>query len=177
MQELKEGVESRGLSSYKFNNELSALKKRISRIKEEYRLSSFEILTLISEQEVMIPLSVFNRRLSALETISKYLYENVGLEFKEICKLLNRNVKTIWQAYDFARKKERKKFEVKKSKYMFRADILANRKLSVLENIVVFLRENYDLKFSEIASLLARDTKTIWTINKRAERKLANDNQ
>ncbi|MCK5025353.1 MAG: hypothetical protein KAS15_02095, partial [Nanoarchaeota archaeon] len=50
------------------------------------------------------------------------------------------------------------------------AAILANRKLSPLENIVSFFK-NKGMRYSEIAAILNRDDRTIWTVSKRAELK------
>ena len=172
----KEGVEidnTRDSSSgYSFNLACRQLADKCESLKKIYSLSDFELLTLIRQGQVYVPISIFSKELSALETICKYLRENKAMEFKEICVLLNRDVRTVWQAYDFARRKLPPKFENVNARYFFPAKILANRKLSVLENIVLFLQQQYDMKLSKIALLLKRDRKTIWTIKSRAEKKL-----
>lgn len=176
-QESKEGVKEKSRNevflSYKFNKEISELRKLYNAVKAKYEINALDMFNLLHQEEIFISTAIFNDKLSALETIVKYLHENTGLEFNEIAELLNRNSKTIWQAYDFARRKMPEKLEVKKTKYFFSVSILAKRELSVLENIVGFLRTEYSLKFSKIAELLSRDVKTIWTINKRAEKKLS----
>lgn len=50
--------------------------------------------------------------------------------------------------------------------------IFANEKLSSLENIVKFFKENRGLNYSQIASLLNRDPRTIWTTYTKAKKKL-----
>lgn len=47
-------------------------------------------------------------------------------------------------------------------------DILQDRDLSALEAIVVYLKEQHGLTYSQIASMLKRDDRTIWTTYKRA---------
>lgn len=49
--------------------------------------------------------------------------------------------------------------------------IFANRKLGCLESLVKYLHEN-DMKFSKIAKLLKRDTRTIWSSYNAALRKV-----
>jgi len=44
--------------------------------------------------------------------------------------------------------------------------------LSVLENISLYLRSEYGLSNAQIAKLLRKDNRTIWTVIDRAERKL-----
>ena len=46
-----------------------------------------------------------------------------------------------------------------------------NRKLSILENLVYYL-QNKNISLSNIAKILNRDYKTIWTINSRVKNKL-----
>ena len=49
--------------------------------------------------------------------------------------------------------------------------ILQDRAVAVLEAIVEYLREEKDLRYSEIAELLNRDQRTIWTVYSRAKTK------
>ena len=49
--------------------------------------------------------------------------------------------------------------------------ILQDRTVAVLEAIVEYLREEKDLRYSEIAELLNRDQRTIWTVYSRAKAK------
>lgn len=51
-------------------------------------------------------------------------------------------------------------------------DIFSNDTLSSLETIVKFLKENRGHNFSQIASLLNRDPRTIWTTYTKAKKKL-----
>ena len=46
-----------------------------------------------------------------LESITMYLKDEVGMSFKEIAKMLDRNYKTIWTSYQKAKKK---KWKIKK---------------------------------------------------------------
>ena len=50
--------------------------------------------------------------------------------------------------------------------------IFFNDKLSSLETTVKFLKENRNLNFSQIAKLLNRDPRTIWTTYTKAKKKL-----
>jgi DNA-directed RNA polymerase specialized sigma24 family protein len=139
------------------------------KLKEEYDLDDSDVLYLLNKKEVMVPVSVFSKKLGSLETIVKFMKENLGLELNEIAELINRDAKTVWQAYSHAKKKLAAKFVVKSSEYHIPASIIKNRKLSVLENIVVYLHEEHGLKFTEIAKLLERRNTTISTVYARAK--------
>ena len=63
-------------------------------------------------QKILIPVSIFNRELSSLETIVKYLREVLNLKNKEISNVINRNVRTIWTTYQNAIEKLPKRFSL-----------------------------------------------------------------
>lgn len=50
-------------------------------------------------------------------------------------------------------------------------DILRDRDVSALEAIVRYLKEEQKLTYSQIAQLLNRDDRTVWTTYKRAAKK------
>ncbi|MEK6887206.1 MAG: hypothetical protein AABW88_05230 [Nanoarchaeota archaeon] len=49
--------------------------------------------------------------------------------------------------------------------------VLSNRSLATLESVVVYLKENLNLTYHQIAELLNRDDRTIWTCYNRASKK------
>ncbi len=49
--------------------------------------------------------------------------------------------------------------------------ILQDRTVAVLEAIVEYLKEEKELRYSEIAKLLNRDQRTIWTVYSRVKKK------
>lgn len=119
-----------------------------------------------------IPISVFeNEELSALEAIVKYLKEHNGMRLSEIARATGRDPRAIGVTYKFASKKLKVNLRITKSRYFFPVRILRDRKLSVLENIVEYIRKRYALNYHEIALLLKRDERTIWTVHSRAGQK------
>ncbi len=127
---------------------------------------------LLQENVYEIPLTVFqNDFLSALETIVKYLHENLNLSFVEIAKLLNRSDKTIWVTYQNSKKKMTSKFYPVKTQYYIPVSAFADRNYSTLESLVAFLRETYGLSYSEIAKMLNRNYTTIVTVSNRHKKK------
>lgn len=146
-------------------------KKFTAELTDRYNVDLVKLFELVSERDILIPLSVFNPRLSALETVSKYLHENLGLGYRKIAELMNRSEKTIWQAYNFSLKKFPRRLIVKETPYLVPVSVFADRKYSNLESVVAFIKEQYRLKFSEIGALLHRDQRTIWTVYNRARKK------
>ncbi|MBI1969360.1 hypothetical protein HYS48_01585 [Candidatus Woesearchaeota archaeon] len=55
--------------------------------------------------------------------------------------------------------------------------IFQDRRLSVLEALVLHLKEKEGLNFHTIAVLLNRDDRTIWTVYHRAKKKVPSEHQ
>lgn len=146
---------------------------------KEQGISPKDIIDLVNKtlkvpvkEEVKVPLSVFkNDYLSSLENIVKYLRENLLLSFKQIASLTNRNEIALAVTYRNAKKKLETKFAEEISPYSIPVSILQNRNLSVLENIVSYLKDTFGLAYHKIAVLLNRDDRTIWTVYQRAKKK------
>ena len=174
-QDIKNNVNSSFLDIHK-DKSLQILKLALGEIKEKYSLSTNEIFNLIDRKpvskEILIPISIFEvGDLSALETICKYLKEELDLNYAKIALLLNRNSRTIWTTYNNAIKKRKEKLPVNESKFSIPVSIFKNRKFSVLESIVSYLKNNFSLRYSEISVLLNRDERNIWTVYNRAKKK------
>lgn len=119
-----------------------------------------------------LPVSIFdNKELSALETICKYLKEELKFRYSEIGALLNRDQRTIWVTYDNARKKREAALVVEDSVYNIPVSIFKDRKLSVLEALVSHLKDNYGLRYVKIGKLLNRDERNIWGVYNKAKKK------
>jgi DNA-directed RNA polymerase specialized sigma24 family protein len=142
----------------------------IKAVKEEYKVSRRDVLSLI-RKEIEIPINAFSKELGALESIVKYMKENLNMKYNEIAKELGRDERTIWTAYKKASEKMKKPLEIKETKLMLPISAFENKNLTVLESIIIYLKEK-EFKFSEIAELLGRDQRNIWTIYSRAIKKL-----
>ena len=146
---------------------------------KEQGISSEEIVNLVTKalkvqpkEEVKVPLSVFkNDYLSSLETIVKYLRENLLLTYKQIAELTNRNDVALAVSYRNAKKKMEAKFSEESSPYSIPVRILQDRNLSVLENIAAYLKDTFGLTYHKIAVLMNRNDRTIWTVYQRAKKK------
>ena len=160
-----------------YTADIGKFKEFADGIKEKYKLSNYDLIDVLLKQGAakqvdMIPVSVFNNKeLSCLETVVKYMRENLKLSSGKIAQMLKRNISTISSTYINAGKKMPSEFFVKESKHYIPFSAIADRKYSVLEAITKFLKEKLSLTNNEIAKLLNRDNRTIWTVYSRAKKK------
>lgn len=139
-------------------------------VKEKYNIKEEDLKKVPASKEIKIPLSIFNETLGPLESIVKYLKEDVKLTYEEIAKLLYRTKSPIVVTYKNSVKKFNQKLDVK-SNFFVPISIFSNLKLSILESIVKYMKENLSLTYHNIAVLLKRDDRTIWTIYNRSLKK------
>ncbi len=158
------------------DKDFQTFKELYNKLKRRYKLSASDIINKI-EEELIIPCSIFSKNLSPLETVSKYLKENLQLSFQEIAKLINRSQKTIWQAYSFSKKKYPEELVVTDTKYNIPVSELKNRHFSLLELIVSYLKSKFNLSYHQIGQLLQRNERTIWTVYNRAIKKGKHENK
>lgn len=124
--------------------------------------------------EILLPSTIFcDRNLSFLESIVVYLREEHKLGFSEIASLLNRNRKTIWTIYQRSiAKRTTRPAKVKiVSNIFIPLSTVRDRRLSILEIVIKYLVQKTSLTNHQIAVLLNRSDKTIWTVKDRANKK------
>jgi predicted DNA-binding protein (UPF0251 family) len=121
---------------------------------------------LNDKSDTAISLSVFKSRLTPLAAAISHL-KGEGLRNKEIAELINRDERNVWTIYNrikdrVGEKPEKPKPEVKIPISIFK------KELGGLEAVVKYMKENLDMKYSEIANLLNRDQRTVWTAYSKA---------
>lgn len=85
--------------------------------------------------------------------------------------MLNRDDRTIWTCYNRANKKAPAEPEKAEKELAIPLEILKDRSLAPLEAISEFLKDQKNMSYHEIAELLNRDDRTIWTCYMRAKKK------
>ncbi len=124
--------------------------------------------TISKEQKNNVPITIFKTELSPLESITRYLKENLNKKINEIARILNKKPSAISLAY---KNSKLKNFKIEKTDiFIPLSEFQDNQKLSILEIVVQHLK-NKNLAFSNIAKLLKRNRKTIWTIYSRVKKK------
>jgi len=142
-------------------------------------------LNVIFSKETSIPLSILTRN-SSLEAIVFYLKEIRNLKFSEIASLLHRDPRTIWATYTNAK---RKKIAFQVNTVIDETlqlddtlsldlplSIFTSRTFSILETIVFHLKNTQNLSFTQISDLLGKNYRTIWTVYRRALKKIEHEN-
>jgi hypothetical protein len=169
-------IEALDLILEELKQEYSLNKRELTRIiieklKEKHRINNRDLLEIIGIKEIKIPATVFSKELGALEAITKYMKENLNMTYKEISCEIKRNEKTIWNVYQKTKKKNPERIKVKETDLHIPIREFENEKLTILESVIIYLKEK-GMKFSEIAKILERDQRNIWTIYSRAIKKL-----
>lgn len=173
---VKRESDSGGLPTQTQPEQLShdTIKLLLKELIQKYNISREDLSEAFSQEKSNdIPISIFNNdTLSALEAITKYLHEERKLKFSHIASFLNRDTRTIWSSYQAAKKKHPSALSVKHSDIKIPPHQFTDRSLSVLESLVSYLKENFNLSLHDIASLLNRDDRTIWTVYNRYKKKV-----
>lgn len=146
---------------------IKEIERIIAHLKEEHCFDFHK-----QGNKINLPISIFdNINLSPSETIIKYLRENLGYDYNTISSVLNRDYQSVYTTYKRTLKKLNGRLIPYETKYNIPLILIRDRSLSVSEHIVKHLKEDYNLKYADIAKMLKRDSKTIWTLYKRANEK------
>jgi len=140
----------------------------VKEVKKESKLTNKELFGII-KVKIEIPVTIFTKKLGALEAVVKYMKENLNLAYSEIANILSRNESTIWTAYNKANHKMKNAIKIDSKDLKIPASIF-NRKLTILESTILYLKKK-GLKYVEIASVLDRDQRNVWTIYSKAVKK------
>ena len=172
--------ENNNLSGIDSENILDILDKKL---KERYELGLNDLLDIAKKRtlrkepqkeikkEVKIPLEVFKQKIGVAESICKYLKENNGLKFSQISRIVGRDQRTIWNNYRNAARKMEEEIKVDENTKYIPMKVFSNRKLSMLESVIYYLREER-YRNKEIAEMLDKDARNVWTIWNRARKKV-----
>lgn len=126
---------------------------------------------LESQKPLGIPVSIFNSKASPLGALCIYLKDFKGLNYSRIAELLCRDPRTIWVTY--RREKPHATDITINTDVMVPIEIFAKRQLSVMEGLVLHLKQQRCMRLSDIAKLLGRSSKTVWCFFRRGLEKNA----
>ncbi len=166
------GLERR--SAEKVDLILRSIEKNLDKLKEEGITfdDALRILNARKEDssEGTVPLSIFSSELGPLESLVKYMKEELSLTYKEIALILNRNAIPIGVSYRNAVSKLPSRLDTM-SERKIPLSIFSKRRFSVLEALTSYLKESCNMSFHDIAFALNRDDRTIWTVYSRYRNK------
>lgn len=138
----------------------------LANIVDRYATKNYEDVDSLA-----IPLSIFSSEISPLRALVKFLHENRLKNFSEIANILSRDPRTIWTEYEPVKNLKQFSSRITTTETVFiDSKILSNRSLSILEAITSELSlRGYSKK--DMAKLLNKSPKTIWTVLDRASKK------
>lgn len=125
--------------------------------------------SVLFEDEMMIPATIFSTKLSPLEALVLYLNQQRGMRLSEIAGKLNRDQRTIWITLRNARNK-RTGLSTSQTTTYVPLRIFSERKLSILEHLCLYLKDR-GMRLRDISALLGKAPNTIWTCHHRAKEK------
>jgi len=149
---------------------LKVVNEMVDRLRKKFNYSNQEVLNLLQE-ELLVPVEVFSSGLAPAEALTKFLKEECDKNFHEISLLINRNEKSVWQNYNRAMKKMPSRFAFASS-LKVPVSAFKNNKLSVFESIVLYLKEQKQMKNFRIAKLLGKNPANVWSVYNRASGKM-----
>jgi hypothetical protein len=121
-----------------------------------------EKLLAEKEKDIAVPLPIFSKNLSPGEALVKFLKENKNLRLSEIAKLLNKKENAVWLNYHRASKKLKARFDnYSAEKISIPIHIFKIEKLSYLESIVFYLRQELRLPNNEISRTLNKSAQVL----------------
>jgi len=171
--------EGKKKKSGNYNLSENDLMRLDEKLRERYDVSVGELLSeeKVDNVELQVPINIFREDVGPAEVLIKYLRENLGMRFIDIARLTNRSESSVWTSYKNAMEKHREKIEVKDREegeelIYIPVEIFANRKLSVLECMVSYLR-NKEFRNFEIAEMLNKDQRNIGVLYSRIKKKLS----
>ena len=157
-------------------SKVARLSELLRQLSSQTGLEASELLTLLKERQayVSVPAEILNCELSPLEAVAAYL-SCLGYTPTASAKLLGRHASTIWATVQNAEKKMRpaafRRHAEQRAAYRIPLSVFAERNLSILERAASHLQKEYGLSPRDIARILGRHVRTIWTVLGRARKK------
>lgn len=166
---------------------MGIVSKKLSKFSENSRSSKISLAkTIANSKDLVVPSYIFtDRRLTPLSAVIKYLREKRGLSFHLISSLLQRHVRDIHKAYSHSLDLTENVIDEVKQDFdnlakptvevsqveFIPLSIISNRRISALEAIVVYLKDQREMSYTEISLILNRNQRTVWTVYARAKTK------
>ncbi len=147
---------------------LELLSKVVDMLSEDEKQA---LQSKLSKDARSIPLSAFRCGLSGLEAVTVFLKDNRVWSINKISDTLNRRPSTLYATYTKAKQKLQGALDNADFSHAIPVDIFADRKFSVLELIVSYLKDKQQLALPRIATLLGKNYSTVKTAYRRYREK------
>lgn len=124
-----------------------------------------DVLSLVEEELRSVPATIFEADLTPLEALARGVPE-------ERWQHLGRPRQVLARARENSLRKHPEEIRPAETPYRIPLGVFADLPLSPMEAACWDLQQRYRLRNKEIAALLGKDEKTIWTALDRAKKKL-----
>jgi len=123
---------------------------------------------LKTKQVEQIPITIFATRLSPLQSVTRYLFDR-NKKVSTIARILSKRTASVSEAL---RNSKDLDFNISQTDLFIPiSEFTEHPALSILEVVVVNLKAR-DYGFTDIARKMQKSPKTIWTVYKRAQKKI-----
>ena len=180
--QIREEREKRlGRIYFEESTSLAKLGGLFSKLSSDYNMDYGNIAAILKKRQsyASIPASIFNNVLSPLENVVLYLSVRYRFNQTKIAEILCRDHTTIWTTLENAQQKiNRLKYTgmidklPDSEKILVPVKIFSDRKLSILEDISMYMKDRFNMSYHEIAIVLGKNDRTIWTVVNRGWRKI-----
>ncbi len=154
---------------------LQILKLILEDLQKNHGITPQEAINNLSSKKtqtkLQVPLSIFVQQITVLEAVIKYLKEKYGLRITDIARMLNRNPRSVWGSYRRTQKKHPLSLPEDPKSLLISIDEFCSPTFSPSESLVMHLKDAHNMRFSDIAGILHRDSRTIWALYSNASRK------
>jgi len=138
-------------------------------LEKKYGVSSESLFSLL-DKDLSFPDSVLSEKITLLHSVVKFLKENKQMSLHDIGLAINRDERNVWRIYHDTHKRHPEPFVIAASHVWIPVSILRNEVLSAQEALVSHLKIE-GMSLHEIALLMKRDDRTIWTVYRRSLKK------
>lgn len=149
------------------------LKLILEDLEKNHNIQPNDAIRMASNSEdPAIPISIFVQELTVLEAVTKHLHEHHKLRFVEIAELLARSPRSIWGSYRIAEKRYPAQLPIDPRAIRIPVKKFSHDALSPSQVLVMILSDEHKIRLPDIADLLHRDNRTIWTMYNSGKKRL-----
>ncbi|MBW2970753.1 sigma-70 region 4 domain-containing protein [Candidatus Woesearchaeota archaeon] len=152
------------------DSDLAGLQNRIELILKKHGLEKEVKIVVEDENAGFLPNSIFTKKLGIAESVVKYLRENLELPNMVVGELLHKTANNVAVIYRKATQKQAARFEKLDFEHKVPFEAFSDSRYTTFEAIALFYSQQ-EMSLKQIAAILHRDERTIWTTLQRARSK------
>jgi hypothetical protein len=160
---------------------IDALNVIMENISDKFKIPFEQVIELSRKKEsggLDFPSFILrDNRLGIMEAVTKYLKEDLQMPYSKIALALNRDPRVVWVTYNKALLKKKERFSMGEPSRMIPISVFCDSSLGPMEALSRYLVDKEQMSFSSCASLLNRDSRSIWACYNKSKNKIQNPNE